>query len=123
MHLLCQEPGPAIVESLRLAGQGQRVAVGDSVRVEVHVEDQQGIARIDLTGFAIRGSAQLGTLTEVVRFEPKVVDLTEVRPVVRDSVITRYLLATGDSVPADGAVKRHTHRGLQSLHTALEVAR
>lgn len=27
-YLLCQEPGPAIAESFRLAGQGQRVAVG-----------------------------------------------------------------------------------------------
>ena len=27
-YLLCQEPGPAIAESFRLAGQGKRVAVG-----------------------------------------------------------------------------------------------
>lgn len=27
-YLLCQEPGPAIAESFRLASQGQRVAVG-----------------------------------------------------------------------------------------------
>ncbi|HOB39339.1 MAG TPA: hypothetical protein PKI40_09825 [Methanomassiliicoccaceae archaeon] len=27
-YLLCQEPGPAIAESFRLADQGQRVSVG-----------------------------------------------------------------------------------------------
>ena len=27
-YLLCQEPGPAIAESFRLAGLGQRVSVG-----------------------------------------------------------------------------------------------
>jgi RNA polymerase sigma-70 factor (sigma-E family) len=47
----------------------------------------------------------------------------------REVVACRYLLELSVAETAetlgisDGAVKRHTHRGLQSLHTALEVAR
>jgi len=47
----------------------------------------------------------------------------------REVVTCRYLLEltvaeTADTLGiSDGAVKRHTHRGLQSLHTALEVTR
>lgn len=47
----------------------------------------------------------------------------------REVVACRYLLELSVAETAetlgisDGAVKRHTHRGLQALHTALEVAR
>ena len=47
----------------------------------------------------------------------------------REVVACRYLLELSVAETAetlgisDGAVKRHTHRGLQALHTALEVTR
>lgn len=81
----------------------QRVAVGDSIRIMVDVEDQQGVAELRLEGVGITGSAQLGTRTEVPRFATKTVDFTGSRPVVRDTMIERYLLATADSIPTDSA--------------------
>jgi hypothetical protein len=80
---------------------GQRVAVGDSVFLEVQVTDDQGIAEIELSGLAVTGSPALGTRTTTPRFEPKVVDLGDLQPLVRDTVVLRYLLPTGDSIPAD----------------------
>ena len=80
---------------------GQRVAVGDSVFIEVEATDDQGIAQIELSGFAVSGSSTLGTRELTPRFAPKVVDLGGVQPVVRDTVLLRYLLPIGDSIPAD----------------------
>jgi hypothetical protein len=77
---------------------GQRVAVGDSVLVRVHVMDDRALARVELSGFALRGSVELGTQTRVDRFETKVVDLEGIEPAVRDTILARYLLATSDTL-------------------------
>jgi hypothetical protein len=76
-----------------------RVAVGDSVLVQIHVTDDLALDSVALRGFSLRGSAELGTQVEVARYATKVVDLRGVGAVVRDTVITRYLLATSDSLP------------------------
>lgn len=91
--------GPSVL--IQKPDSAQRVALGDSVFVQVRVGDDQGVARVELTGFALSGSAVLGTLTETPRFEPKVIDLEALEPVVRDTVLTRYLLSTGDSISSD----------------------
>ncbi|MEX2582614.1 MAG: hypothetical protein WD766_05050 [Gemmatimonadota bacterium] len=80
---------------------GQRVAIGDSVLVTVRASDDSGIAEIGLAGFALRGSASLGTLTEVPRFQPKLVELEDVRPIVTDTTISRYLVAVADTETED----------------------
>jgi YVTN family beta-propeller protein len=78
-----------------------RVAVGDSVLVQVHVTDDVALDSVTLAGFSLRGSAELGTQVTVVRFAPKSVALRGLGAAVRDTLITRYLLATSDSLPED----------------------
>jgi hypothetical protein len=85
-----QEPNP-----------DQRVAAGDSVFIRVDVSDDAGIERVELSGFALRGSEALGTLTAVTRFEPKIIDLSTLSPTVRDTTLLRFLVATPDSVSED----------------------
>ncbi|MEX2572137.1 MAG: Ig-like domain-containing protein [Gemmatimonadota bacterium] len=80
---------------------GHRVAVGDSILVRIDVEDDAGIESVLLSGFAVRGSAELGTAIQIPRFEPKQVDFTDEAPLVRDTSLARYLIATGDTLPAD----------------------
>ena len=65
------------------------VAVGDSVFVQVSLNDSRGVKSLLLTGTSVRGSVNLGTDTTVQRFQPKTVTL----PNTKDSVITRYLYA------------------------------
>ena len=79
----------------------RRVAVGDSVLVQVRVTDDLGVDSVTLVGFSLRGSAELGTETRVERFAPKVVALLGGRTLVRDTLLTRYLIATSDSLPED----------------------
>lgn len=74
------------------------VAVSDSVFTQVRVTDGQGIRTVVLEGFALRGDPNLGTQTRVERFAPKTIDLSNLGRAVRDTVLTRYLLATADSV-------------------------
>ena len=52
-----------------------RVAVGDSVLVQVHVTDDVALDSVTLAGFSLRGSAELGTRVAVARFAPKSVAL------------------------------------------------
>jgi hypothetical protein len=78
------------------------VAVGDSVFVRARVTDNVAIETVTLEGFAIRGSATLGTATRVERFGQKTVDLRAGGRMVRDTVIDRFLIATGDTVPEGG---------------------
>lgn len=78
-----------------------RVAVGDSVLVQVHITDDVALDSVTLAGFSLRGSAELGTQVAVARFAPKSVGLRGLGAAVRDTVITRYLLATSDSLPED----------------------
>ena len=80
---------------------GGRVAVGDSVLVQVTVSDDAGIDSIALTGFSLRGSAELGTQVRVERFATKFVDLTGTGAAVRDTTLSRFLVATADSLAED----------------------
>lgn len=84
--------------SIEAPTAGQRVAIGDSVRVQVRVSDGDGLWSLELSGFAVRGDASLGTDERVARYESKLVqfDLTRM---VSDTLLTRYLLATDDSLP------------------------
>ena len=80
---------------------GGRVAVGDSVLVQVTVSDDAGIDSIGLTGFSLRGDAELGTQVRIERFATKFVDLTGTGAAVRDTSLSRFLLATADSLAED----------------------
>jgi hypothetical protein len=79
---------------------GTRIAVGDSVLVRVRVTDNHSLASLELSGHAVQGSAALGTRQQITRFQPKSV-IFEGPGAVRDTVISRYLLATPDTAAAD----------------------
>lgn len=78
----------------------RRVAVQDSVLVRVRVTDNQALASLQLSGFALRGSAALGTESRVERFVTKLIQFDSAST-VRDTVITRYLIASADTLPED----------------------
>ncbi|NNF37611.1 MAG: hypothetical protein HKN71_03020 [Gemmatimonadetes bacterium] len=89
--------------------------VGDSVMVRVRVRSGVGIDGVRFEGFALRGDPSLGTQASVERFEPKDVVLGS----ARDTVLTRYLVATEEEAPetaliavtatdSDGAVQSDT---------------
>lgn len=78
-----------------------RAAVGDSVLVTVRATDDVGVEAVRLEGFSLRGSADLGTQTRVVRLETKVVELSGLPEAVRDTTLSRFLLATSDSLAED----------------------
>ena len=71
------------------------VAAGDSVFVRARAADNRQIATLTFEGFALRGDASLGTQVAVPRYTKKVVNLGA--SVVRDTTVSRYLLATADS--------------------------
>ncbi|HEY0036098.1 MAG TPA: hypothetical protein VGB66_05385, partial [Longimicrobium sp.] len=71
------------------------VAVADSVFVEARITDNRRLATLKLEGFAVRGSRDLGTDSAVARFVSKTVSLAGTTR--KDTVITRYLVATRDS--------------------------
>jgi hypothetical protein len=66
--------------------------LGDSVLVRARVTDDVGVDSVRIFGVAQRGDPQLGTDRVVTRFAPK----TLVLPSPRDTVVTRYLIATQD---------------------------
>lgn len=72
------------------------VAIGDSVFVQATVSDNQRLVSLKLEGFALRGSADLGTQQAVTRFGSKTVALSGLAA-NKDTVITRYLVAAADS--------------------------
>jgi hypothetical protein len=80
------------------------VAVADSVFVQVRVTDNLAVGTVELSGFALRGDPNLGTQQRVDRFQTKTVDLSPaaVGRAVKDTVVTRYLLASADSLPEKG---------------------
>ncbi|MGI9181999.1 MAG: hypothetical protein ACR2H9_16040, partial [Longimicrobiaceae bacterium] len=81
---------------IQAPGEGFSVAVGDSVLVQVRVRDNQAVTSLTLSGFALRGVAALGTEQQIPRFATKSVEF-DTLAAVRDTVITRYLLATADT--------------------------
>ncbi len=66
------------------------VAVGDSVFVQVELNDSRGVTSLVLTGTSVRGSPDLGTDTTVDRFLARTVTLPKTK---KDTTITRYLRA------------------------------
>ncbi|CAN5363358.1 hypothetical protein BH23GEM4_BH23GEM4_19640 [soil metagenome] len=81
---------------IQAPGEGFSVAVGDSVLVQVRVRDNQAVTSLALSGFALRGVAALGTEQQIPRFATKSVEFGTLAA-VRDTVITRFLLATADT--------------------------
>ncbi|MBI1723740.1 MAG: hypothetical protein HYR48_07520 [Gemmatimonadetes bacterium] len=70
------------------------VTVGDSVRVNVTVQDNRGVTGVVFSGVARRGEDSLGTGTEVARFTPRSVTLAQ----ATDTTFTRFLrFIAGDS--------------------------
>jgi hypothetical protein len=65
------------------------VALGDSVFVQVQVQDNRGVSQVTFTGASRRGDVDLGTDTVVARFGTKVVSLGTPDT---DTTLTRYLL-------------------------------
>jgi len=89
------EINPPTVQILQPAAANFPVGVGDSVFVQVRVQDDRGVVKVDLIGVASRGQVSLGTDTTVQRFLPKTVTLPGP---FADTTLTRYLLAApGDS--------------------------
>lgn len=91
--------GTAPVVELVAPVAGSIVALEDSVRVVARVTDNRGIASVQLTGFALRGDANLGTRTRVERFEAKTVVFDASAPAVSDTTLTRDLVAVPEFVP------------------------
>ena len=95
-----RDAGPPRIEILSPTPAG-RVAVGDSVLVSVEVSDDVGVDSVRLTGFSLRGSAELGTQVRVERFATKVLALGSAERAVRDTTLARFLVATADSLAED----------------------
>jgi DNA-binding beta-propeller fold protein YncE len=69
-------------------------AIGDSVFVSVHLTDKVGVRSVTFTGFALRGDPNLGTRQAVERFVEKTIDFAAG---VKDTTVSRYLVAAADS--------------------------
>lgn len=71
--------------------------IGDSARVQVQLNDGEGLSKVTIDGVALRGSTILGTDTVVQRFDPKVIDNLNG---VTDTLVIRDVLSTpGDVTP------------------------
>jgi hypothetical protein len=77
------------------------VAVGDSLFVQARVTDETALDSVVFRAFEVRGSAELGNLTLVDRFQAKTVRLKGVTPAVRDTTLRRFLPALADSSRAN----------------------
>ena len=75
------------------------IPLGDSVLITVDLSDDAGVSSVVFEGLALRGDAALGTDVVVTRFESKTVVFV---PEVSDTTISRYLLATPDSILETG---------------------
>jgi hypothetical protein len=74
------------------------LAVGDQAFVKVRATDAVALRSVTIEAFSLRGSAALGTLAKVDRFTPKTVRLDSAGYAVKDTVITRFLDATTDTL-------------------------
>ena len=96
-------PGTAAVDTVRptvtieFPRDSAVVATGDSVFVQVRVTDNQRLGSLTLEGYATRGDRSLGTNVDAPRFATKTVELNGTAR--KDTVVTRYLVATADSTP------------------------
>jgi hypothetical protein len=75
------------------------IAPLDSVLARFRVRDNRGVARVEISGFALRGDAALGNQTAVPRFTAKTVSFDSLGRMPRDTTLTRFLVATRDSLP------------------------
>lgn len=73
---------------------GRTIAIGDSVEVEVEIEDGGGVVSLELVGLAYRPNPTLGPDIEVVRYDRQVVEFDE--PFPRETSVRRRLFPTGD---------------------------
>jgi hypothetical protein len=94
------------------------VAVGDSVFVRARVQDNVAVETVKIEGFAMRGSATLGTATRVERFASKTVELRSGGRLVRDTIIDRFLIANADTLPEGGVFVVVTARDTADRETA-----
>ncbi|HEX2092153.1 MAG TPA: hypothetical protein VHG28_07105, partial [Longimicrobiaceae bacterium] len=78
---------------------GTTVAPRDSIFTRIRVQDNRGVTSVQISGFSLRGDPALGTQITVPRFATKTVRLDSIGRVVRDTTLTRFLLAEADSVP------------------------
>ena len=72
---------------------GTLINVGDSVLVTVHLHDSKALTSASMVGVTEKGSVDLGTFTQTVRYGEVDVpsDKGSFRPGLRDTVIRRYL--------------------------------
>jgi len=89
----------APVVTLAKPDSNANVAVGEAVYVEAHVTDDVALDSVVLRAFEVRGSAELGTQTQVARFVTKSVQLAGT-PAVHDTTLKRFLEALADSTRA-----------------------
>lgn len=113
--------GSAPAVEVLLPVEGMSIPRGDSVRVEVHVRDREGIAGIQIFGFAERGDRDLGTDVIVPRFEPRTIDFEHFPD---DTTIVRYLKPTADTtsepiVIAAIARDRFDAEGADTVHASV----
>jgi hypothetical protein len=78
------------------------IAVGDSLFVQARVADAGGLGSVTMEGFSVRGNPELGTDRRIVRWAAKTVDLTQTGRAVTDTVVSRFLYATADSIAEAG---------------------
>jgi hypothetical protein len=68
------------------------VNVGDSILVSVRVHDDAALASVELAGFTVRGSVDLGTITQTIRYSSVGVPVVGVfHAGLRDTSVRRYL--------------------------------
>lgn len=84
----------APVITLNAPSAGATIPLQDSVRVSFRIQDPTGIKSVRLSGRATRVDS-LGPTITVDRFQEKTIIFNT--PLPRDTVITRYLLATADT--------------------------
>ena len=75
------------------------IAPLDSVLTRFRVRDNRGVAKVEISGFALRGDPALGNQTAVPRFVAKTVSLDSLGRMPRDTTLTRFLVSTRDSLP------------------------
>lgn len=92
------------VDILAPTAASSTVNVGDSLFVSARVGDNRKLARVTFEAFSMRGSPALGTAVKVPRYAAKEVDLGGLGRAVRDTVLSRFLLATPDTLREPGVL-------------------
>lgn len=114
-------PAPGSVDTSRpfvridtpVATPVQLINAGDSILVVTRIIDDRKVGTLLVRGLQYKGSASLGTLTEVERYPAIVapVGTTTFRPGLVDTIIRRYLKA---ATPVDTSVDSLV---IQAIHT------